>query len=490
MENLCRLCAQQSASLKSVFTNLNGRLLIDLISIVCPIRIDATDEFSQKICDDCLEIVVSANKLRTTSIKTDLDFRLGNYSTVTPFEPNTEEPPIVIKQEIFVNADPLIEVQSHFEHQTVTRNYGAHRKETSSDNNNPEYFCIYCQRIHISLSVFIRHMKSVHGLYYYRPYKCSICGLNAWTLNRIERHQEHHHPQMTAEWFRCDICSVRKKHKLSLERHMLKSHTKGCRHMKNVHGISNELNGSLSENLTIRPPRYASGHSSSKRPWMACTECTYKSAHQSNFRRHMKTHHNLTFSFKEKSNEHVIVGNTKAQSSDSYFFKCQLCSKRCRTAKEVETHTREFHEPSDVKPLRCELCGSIFESRTLFLDHCAEMHRNEQKETPAGHHCDICSEEFSTQFDFEDHNQNNHKYNFYDCYNYPCKQRFPAKHLFHKHLKQHKPVLPDDNDEFRCPAPACGRKSKTLSNLRRHILSAHFTKQQIAERTAGTGLKS
>lgn len=260
--------------------------------------------------------------------------------------------------------------------------------------------------------------------------------------------------------------------------------------MKNVHGISNELNESISKSLAIRPPRYASGHSSSKRLWMSCTECSYKSAHQSNFRRHMKTHHNLTFSFKEKSNEHSIVGNTKAQSSDSYFFKCQLCSKRCRTAKEVETHTREYHEPSDIKPLRCELCGSIFENRTLFLDHCAEMHRNEQKETPAGHHCDICSEEFSTQFDFEDHNQNNHKYNFYDCYNYPCKQRFPAKHLFHKHLKQHKPVLPDGNDEFRCPAPACGRKSKTLSNLRRHILSAHFTKQQIAERTAGTGLKS
>ena len=80
MDKICRLCAKRSSSLTSLFSFKNQRLIIDLIITICPIRIDRNDEFPKKICDECLEIIVSANELRSTSVKSDSDFRLGSIS--------------------------------------------------------------------------------------------------------------------------------------------------------------------------------------------------------------------------------------------------------------------------------------------------------------------------------------------------------------------------------------------------------------------------
>ena len=82
MDKICRLCAKRSSSLTSLFSFKNQRLIIDLIITICPIRIDRNDEFPKKICDECLEIIVSANELRSTSVKSDNDFRLGSISLI------------------------------------------------------------------------------------------------------------------------------------------------------------------------------------------------------------------------------------------------------------------------------------------------------------------------------------------------------------------------------------------------------------------------
>lgn len=91
MEMLCRLCARQSTSLQPIFSMYNGRLLNDIISNLCPIKIDVSDSLPQKVCDECLEIVVSANRLRETSLLSDINFRSGNF--------NLPERTIQIKEE-------------------------------------------------------------------------------------------------------------------------------------------------------------------------------------------------------------------------------------------------------------------------------------------------------------------------------------------------------------------------------------------------------
>lgn len=84
MENTCRLCSLTSISLQSVFSVINERLLLDMITIVCPIKIEKNDNFPQGICSLCLKIILDANALRTKSVQTDLKLRSTPFTIVAP----------------------------------------------------------------------------------------------------------------------------------------------------------------------------------------------------------------------------------------------------------------------------------------------------------------------------------------------------------------------------------------------------------------------
>ncbi|CAG9811988.1 unnamed protein product [Chironomus riparius] len=75
MENLCRLCSSQSPTSTSVFSIKNGRLLLDMITIICPVKIDISDTLPKTICSLCLRIVLDAVDLRERSILSDLSLR-------------------------------------------------------------------------------------------------------------------------------------------------------------------------------------------------------------------------------------------------------------------------------------------------------------------------------------------------------------------------------------------------------------------------------
>lgn len=113
MDSICRLCGQTSVHLESVFSFVeSGRLLSDLIYIVCPIRIEVNDDLPKKICAGCLEVVVSSIRLRESSVKSDLNFRLHNLDESAnrleiqlPFE---------VKQETPVDDDENFESERQF----------------------------------------------------------------------------------------------------------------------------------------------------------------------------------------------------------------------------------------------------------------------------------------------------------------------------------------------------------------------------------------
>lgn len=95
METVCRLCSAQSPLLESIFSFRNGRLLSDLITIMCPIKIDINDSFPKKICKECLQVIIAANELREASVKSDLSFRTGTFVALPEASPRD----LPIKQE-------------------------------------------------------------------------------------------------------------------------------------------------------------------------------------------------------------------------------------------------------------------------------------------------------------------------------------------------------------------------------------------------------
>lgn len=546
MDTLCRLCARQGLLLKSVFSRTNNVLLVDLIAIVCPIRIDINDEFPKNVCDECLEVIVSANKLRITSVKSDLKFRLGKFSTT--FGTNIEEPPITIKKEYNGNMyDPLIvevPMQCENQEQQILSYFSVQSfNEKKPEEKISSFFCEPCRKSFDSSFTYEKHIR-VHDLFQHRPDEYSIYSNNEQTQGTTRD------PRVTT-LYRCDICPQAFLQKLPLEVHLLNSHTRNskhivnipisencyplkclkcshtffdhikyCYHLRNVHQI--EVRSVESSSTEMRDDLSIKSQSST----LNCTKCDYNTIHPSNFRSHMKTRHDLIISLKKPKASGV--------------FQCQKCDYvtviRCnfrrhmrirheiivpRKIKSTTPANKKVHNLSEevrhksslnVKPIQCDLCKKTFFNQTKFSEHCENIHKAKpHKNFSSRHRCITCNIGFLTKLDFEgtknyfyinchykirylpcflEHNQINHRYNFYDCYNYPCQQRFGSKLLFHQHLKEHKPFEPDDNNEYQCPVPNCDRSAKALSNIRRHVLHSHYTKKQIAERTAGTGLKS
>lgn len=98
MTEQCRLCGQMSNDLQSVFSFAeSGRLLADLIYIVCPIRVEVSDDLPKKICEVCKEIIVTSVELRELSVRSDLTFRKKN---VEESDGPSSSDPIDIKHEL------------------------------------------------------------------------------------------------------------------------------------------------------------------------------------------------------------------------------------------------------------------------------------------------------------------------------------------------------------------------------------------------------
>jgi hypothetical protein len=55
-----------------------------MILIICPIKIDASDELPKSICKECLKLVLDAISLRERSVKSDLKFRSKSLVMETP----------------------------------------------------------------------------------------------------------------------------------------------------------------------------------------------------------------------------------------------------------------------------------------------------------------------------------------------------------------------------------------------------------------------
>lgn len=75
MDKICRLCSEAFSQLTSIFSFHRDRLLSDMITLICPIKIDPADELPKNICSDCLRLILDAVQLREKSVRCDLKFR-------------------------------------------------------------------------------------------------------------------------------------------------------------------------------------------------------------------------------------------------------------------------------------------------------------------------------------------------------------------------------------------------------------------------------
>ena len=115
-EKVCRICRQESWNIRSLDEYCQGLPVSILVMIICPIKIEANDGLPKFICNECVEVVISAYKLREESIDSDRFFRERVEIEADPSMSywagdGDDEPEIKIKSEqeddVEYFADPL-----------------------------------------------------------------------------------------------------------------------------------------------------------------------------------------------------------------------------------------------------------------------------------------------------------------------------------------------------------------------------------------------
>jgi Zinc-finger associated domain (zf-AD) len=111
-EKVCRTCRQESWNLRSLDEYCEGLQLSVLVMVICPIKIEISDNLPKFICNECVEVIIGAFKLREESIDSDRYFRERVEIEADPqsYWETDDEPEIKIKSEqedIEYFADPL-----------------------------------------------------------------------------------------------------------------------------------------------------------------------------------------------------------------------------------------------------------------------------------------------------------------------------------------------------------------------------------------------
>lgn len=105
IETVCRLCRREADHLESLLGIREGLPLSVIIMIICPIKIELKDSLPKFVCGECLEVVLSAYKIREESLQSDRFLREAAERESIIME-DVKPIQISVQQENFY-ADPL-----------------------------------------------------------------------------------------------------------------------------------------------------------------------------------------------------------------------------------------------------------------------------------------------------------------------------------------------------------------------------------------------
>lgn len=213
MESQCRLCAEFSSTITSIFSFHKNRLIHDLITLQCPIKVDPADEHPKNICQKCLKILIDSQELREKSVKSDIIFK-SKKSVPQIVEAVTikEEDPI---NPVNVFEDDDMEVEPS-EEESDFAPYIPVKPSNKYEIVNNRYKCPNCLKTFTHSSNVNRHIRTDHAGEKINYLKGNEEGVDKNMTENIEEKRI----------FTCDICGQTFTHTNSnLRRHIRKMHS-------------------------------------------------------------------------------------------------------------------------------------------------------------------------------------------------------------------------------------------------------------------------
>lgn len=465
MATVCRLCLSESDKNTDVSDIRDGLPISVIIMIICPVKVELNDSLPKQICDECLEIVLSAYKLRDVSINTDRYFRNCGVEVQEIQELEIEDHD---QQEIL-----KLEDEESLEEDEVHEDEAATATETEEIIEEDDY--------DMSKDELVVYDVSDQFITLDPNFKWKIdCSPNVetkksavWNYFGYLQDVDDQHVASEKDYYFCKICveqhqSLKPKYKAeSIATSVLFSH------LKRVHGIhKTDMIESSLPNASHQVPELVS-----------CEICD-KLFNSGSLSIHMGIEHNHERSH-EKSTQYKVncfknsskslawdyfgaLENHDSESLDDYYFYCRLCVEEegklnPKYTKNTSTsilllHLKNAHIPKTPEELakrklpepitvssskrlktddfNCQLCGESLETRKSLNRHLAKEHNEEQ---PRNFMCQL-----------ED-----------------CNKSFTMRDTLIKHMK-------NIHQGVKFPCDRCPTVLSTRMSLRRHIESCHL----------------
>ena len=360
MKNVCRICLKECPNLKSVFNFEEEVMIKDLIAKILPMIDFNNSKFSQKVCADCLIILVSAFKLIETSNNTEKTLSLMFEELEIKLEPKKEwesEETEIFLEDVDEIVDDDID-DKLFEQMVIEPDVEIDETTPKKPKRPKPHVCPICFKAFEKPSKLLRH-SVVHDESR-KPFACEVlnCHQRFATEGSLIRHGIMHSDLVEqAEHINPDkkhICVVCKKEFPNQE--SLASHFK-------IHKEESlEFPCSLCSKVFFKLnqlTRHARTHPENKTH--KCNICQKLFAQGSHLIDHLNRHkgvrpHVCNVCNKAFQQSSTLKDHMRTHSDDKPFL-CSQCGKSFNNASNLRQHVKRH---LDVKPFSCNLCPGRF----------------------------------------------------------------------------------------------------------------------------------
>lgn len=367
MENVCRICLKECPNLKSVFYCEEKVLIKEMIAKILPMIDFKNSKFSQKVCADCLVILVSAYKLIETSNNSEKTLSLMfidpdeiKLEPKKEWEESLDETEVYLDDvdEIYDEIDDddindklyeqvIIEPEVEIDETTLKKpkRPKAHvcpiclkafekpskllRHSVVHDESRKPFACVVpnCHQRFATEGSLIRHgimhsdlVEQAEHTILEKKHICVVCKKEFPNQESLASHFKIHKEESLE--FPCSLCSKVFFKLNQLTRHS-RTHPENKTHKCNIcHKLfaqGSHLIDHLNRHKGVRPH--------------VCNVCNKAFQQSSTLKDHMRTH------------------------SDEKPFLCSQCGKSFNNASNLRQHVKRH---LDVKPFSCNLCPGRF----------------------------------------------------------------------------------------------------------------------------------
>lgn len=513
MSEICRLCLANGEEFHSL-SETHENLPLSVISmIICPIKIEDDDSMSRVVCDQCLQTVLSAYHLRTTSLNSERwlresqevhdenyeeeiheqedydekqddteeeecieEYSNENYVVYEP-QDNDQSMSSKVSQLVDIERNPVTHFHVDCEQGTENKksivwNYFGNLKEKGNlvESESNYYFCKICVEKNqnlkpkykiesIATSVLFCHLDKIHG------------------LSKAELNEIIPNSNQGGEMVVCEICS-KNVHSTSLTLHTDLEHENGefARNRERISdhrvdcfknsnkSIAWDYFGLLIDKNETRADEYH----------FYCRLCVEekdqlspkyaKNTSTSILMLHLKNSHTQQITAKLKKRKlSYPIDFSEVESFKVEQIPCKKCPEMFENKKSLNRHLSKEHGEIQPKNFRCdyENCNKSFTLRDTLSKHIKSAHKGGDKFP-----CDRCPTILSTKMSLTRHINTCHlKIKSFYCE--ICKAAFTELKSLNNHIKK----IHEGIDDKKIECDLCGMKFQNQWSLNRHHLT-------------------